>query len=143
MVDGAQANKFLNDLKTILNTWSTTDFGSKPDIDIVQDVKVHGYGQAKDENVLIYVDSEKMETYLGGLEWNSWLSATIEIGTNLDRTRFDKMVNSVVSLLKTNVKYTGYAYILIKGYTDLSKDMRGAFRGIVDVQALKHEPAFP
>ncbi len=146
---GSKLRDFISDLVTILDTapeWTggggTDLFGDKPRISKTTDRKVRGLAKRKQENIIVYANSEQIKPFSLGVgvvaghgNWYSTSSATIEVMTNISEERYDQLVSAIKSRLTeaTTVRRAGYVQIILRGFKNMSGEMRGSYSGIFDI----------
>lgn len=153
-VQGVQLHQFIEDLRVMIDgdaQWGGV-FGIKPAIRKKTGALVtQGYVGAKQEDIIIYADAEKIKPFTIGIavgsvhkSHHSTLLATIEISTNLSEERLEQLVSAVKNILTNpaNIRKAGYIQILIKGYRNLSEELREAYSGIIDVEAHVLNPLY-
>ena len=111
--------------------------------------KVIGLGKAKVKSVLIYADNENVEAFgMGaGLQsgdlWRQYMhtvSATIDVQTNVSDSEHDELVADIKNVLKYNRIYGDWVDIVVTGSKNLSGEMRGRFRTIIDIRGRLYKP---
>jgi len=148
---GSKLKDFISDIVTMINDaaeWtggSGSDlFGDKPRISRKTERKVTGFLKTKQEDIIVYADSEQIKPFGLGIgvqpigthgNFYSTSSATIEITTNISEERFDQLVSAVKSTLTEpqNIRRAGYVQILLRGFKNLSGEFREGWSGIFDI----------
>ena len=146
---GSKLRDFITDLVTILDTapeWTNGGgsdlFGDKPRISKTTDRKVIGLAKRKQENIIVYANAEQIKPFGLGVgvrpthgNWYNTDSATIEVQTNVSEERYDQLVSAIKSRLTeaTTVRRAGYVQIILRGFKNLSGELRGSYSGIFDI----------
>ena len=150
-VQGSKLRDFITDIITMIDVateWTggggSDLFGIKPRISRKTERKVVGLAKRKQENILVYADSEQIKPFSLGIgvqpigthgNFYSTSSATIEIQTNVSEERFDQLISAVKSTLTEpqNIRRAGYVQIILRGWKNLSGEYREGWSGIFDI----------
>ena len=148
IVHGTASEKFMNDLVTVIGEderWNTNAFGKKPSVNKKYDRKVLGYGRGSEDAVLVHSDSDRVTPFGLGTAtnygaWRHDVSASIEVTTSLGDKRFKDLLSQIVDILKQNVTLEGYVKLEVVNVHNESDELRNAWRGIIDVEAMVIDP---
>ena len=111
--------------------------------------KVIGLGKSQVKSVLIYADNENIEAFgmgaglQSGDQWRQYMhtvSATIDIQTNVSDSEHDELVADVENVLKYNRIFGDWVEIVVTGSRNLSGEMRGRFRTVIDIRGKIYKP---
>jgi len=93
------------------------------------------------EYVLIKYDVEIVSAFgLHADDWRHDIPITLDLRTGKSDIRLKQILNEVVRILKTNVRKSGYMYMLPKSSKNMFEEYRQVWRNIVDIEMVKINP---
>lgn len=121
----------LKDLQTLLSTASA-------EVSFVINEKKIGLVADNKEKILLQLDNENIDYFLHADDVFSKIAVTVHVVTYQGYDRFQTLANEVYGILQSNARFSinnhNYSDLLVKKATDLSKNYKGSFYMIYDLQ---------
>lgn len=127
----------LTDVKSLLETLDA-------EVSIVTDIKAVGLDGSNKERIVLQLDQENIDYFLHADDSFHKVAISILVITYQGYDRFNTLTSSVFDTLKSNARFSinnnNYSDMIVKGFTDLSKQYKGSWYGIFDVQLRRVNP---
>lgn len=121
----------LKDLQSLLSTASAQ-------VSFVINEKKIGVVEDRKEKIMLQLDNENIDYFLHADDTFNKIAVTVHVVTYQGYDRFQDLSNEVFNILQSNARFSinghNYSDLLVKKATDLSKNYKGSFYMIYDLQ---------